>query len=504
MRRPILTSVRKTFPIALALMLLAGVAGCNEPAAETTSETGQTALTVSQDTQTKTFTMAQLKQLKASDGYGGIINSVGTITAPSKIKGVSITELLSQVGGLKETDAIKVEAKDGYTMTFSYAQITRGEFTTLDAKTGKEVARGTLVPLVIYEEDGKPLSDSLGPLRLGIISGQDKVTEGHWWVKWVTKISVAQAQQPWSLKLTGKLTEEVVSTTFQSCAAPNCHGASWKDDQNREWQGVPLWLLLGRVDDDNSHKAAAFSVDLATKGYQVVVTATDGFKQTFSSADVKNNKDMIVAYQRDGQAVPENQWPLRLVGPNISKQQMVGKVASVSIDFSAAPATTTPQATTTAAGPTVLTVTKGTQAKTFTVSALKSMSPASGYGGQKSKSGAVSGPSQFKGVSLADLLATVGGIAESNSVKVTAKDGFSKTLTYSQVTQGGFVTFDKTGTEVAAETKPVLFVAYEKDGAALDDSTGPVQLGLLTSQNQVTEGTWWVKATEKIEVITAQ
>ena len=326
--------VRFVLPVAVALLLLGSALGCKASPGEATTPAAETVLTVSKDTQTKTYTLADLKKLKAADGYGGIMNSVGTITPPARMKGISVTELLNQVGGLKDTDSVEIEAKDGYTMTFSYGQIANGEFTTLDAKTGKEVARGDTAALVIYEAEGKPLSDDLGPFRLGILSGQDKVTEGHWWVKWVTRITATPAQQPWSLKLTGKLTEDVVSTTFQSCAAPSCHGASWKDDQSREWQGVPLWLLAGRVDDDNSHKAGAFNVELAAKGYQITVTATDGFKQTFSSADVKNNKDMIVAYQRDGQAVPENQWPLRLVGPTLSKQQMVGKVAAISLDFS--------------------------------------------------------------------------------------------------------------------------------------------------------------------------
>jgi hypothetical protein len=149
-------------------------------------------------------------------------------------------------------------------------------------------------------------------------------------------------------------------------------------------------------------------------------------------------------------------------------------------------------------------VVKGTETKTYTIAQLKAMSPLSGYGGQKSKSGTVTGPAQYKGVSLSELLAGVGGIDQSNSVKITAKDGFSKTLTYSQVAQGGFTVFDASGADATAETKPVLFVAYEKDGAALDDTMGPLQLGLMTSQNQVTEGTWWVKQTERIEIIAAQ
>ena len=515
MRRRLIRFLRFGLPMALVVLTVL-VLGCKEQAGEaTTAPSGETALTVTKDTQTKTFTMAELKKLKAADGYGGIMNSVGTITAPSKVKGVSVADLLNQVGGVKETDSVKVEAKDGYTMTFSYAQIANGEFTTLDAATGKEVARGTTVPLVIYEADGKPLADDLGPLRLGVAAGQDKVTEGHWWVKWVIKLSVIPTQQPWSLKLTGKLTEDVVSTTFQSCAAPNCHGATWKDDQSREWQGVPLFLVVGRVDDDNAHKTGAFNVDLATKGYSVVVTATDGFKQTFASADVKNNKDMIVAYQRDGQAVPENQWPLRLVGSTLSKQQMVGKVASISLDFAGAPSTTTapakttvPATTTTApAGPTVLTVVVGGKTTGYSVADLQRFAPVSGYGGTKNKTGVVTGPYPCEGVPLTALLSAAGGAAgglsAGQSVKVTAADGYTKTLTYDQVTTGSFATYDNTGAAKTPSRSPILSIVYSASGAPLDATTGPVELGIICSDSLVSDGSSWVKMLQKIEVMAA-
>jgi hypothetical protein len=500
-----LTPAKHILTFIASLAILVGIVGCQEsPGATTAPPSGEPVLTVTKGTQTKSFTMAELKALKATEGFGGTMNSVGTIAAPVKIKGVAIDDVLATVGGLDETEAIKIEAKDGYTMTFSHEQASHGEFTTLDAKTGQEVPRGEPVAVIIYEQDGKPLSDDFGPLRVGIAAGQDKVTEGHWWVKWVTKITVASMEQPWSLKLEGKLTEDVVSTTFESCAAPGCHGASVKDDQGREWLGVPLWLLAGRIDDDNQHKTGAFNDELATKGYTVVVTATDGFSQKFSSADVKDNNSMIVAFQRDGGPVPENQWPLRLVGTGLSKQQMVGKVAAIKLDFSAPAATTKPATTTAAVGPTALTLAKGTQTKTFTMAELKALPVLSGYGATKNKSGTIAGPFQYKGVALADLLTAVGGMTPADGVKITAKDGFSKTLTYSQVTEGGFLTFDKAGAEAAPEIKPILFVAYERDGAALDESTGPVQFGLIASQNQLTENSWWVKQTEKIEIVVAQ
>ena len=50
--------------------------------------------------------------------------------------------------------------------------------------------------------------------------------------------------------------------------------------------------------------------------------------------------------------------------------------------------------------------------------------------------------------------------------------------------------------------KPVVFLAYEQDGKALDAGTGPVQLGVMTCKNQVTDASWWIKAIVKIEITT--
>jgi hypothetical protein len=171
------------------------------------------------------------------------------------------------------------------------------------------------------------------------------------------------------------------------------------------------------------------------------------------------------------------------------------------------PATTAPTTTaapTTPQGPTVLTVTNGAQSKTFTMAQIKAMNPASGYAGQKNKQGVISGPFAYKGVAVVDLLATVGGLPTGASIKVTASDGFAKSFTNAQLSQGSFTLYDKTGAEAAAESKPVVFLAYEKDGAALDATTGPLQAGILSGQNRVSDNSLWVKMATAIEVVPAQ
>jgi hypothetical protein len=486
--------------IALLLlgMLIAGIASCNTKISSSTNGTDTVVLTISKETQTNTYTMTALKSLPVFTGWAGTMSSTGTISGPYQYKGVKLSDLLEAVGGVTEENAVRVSAKDGYAMTISYRQLTEGNFTVIDSTNGKEVdPAGAPVVFLAYEEDGNTLGESFGPLRLGIMTSQNQVTEGHWWVKWVQKIEVIAVQKPWTLNLEGIVTEAIDPASFESCSAIGCHGVKWTDDQSRVWEGTPLWYFVGKVDDTNTHKGDAFDTAAAEKGYEVQLIASDGFTLKLTSQEVAKNNAMVVAYKRDGDPLPENQWPLRLVGATLEKSQMIGQITSIKLVFPTGTETIPPPPIESA----VLSVIKGTETKTYSLSNLRSMTALSGYAGKKSKSGTITGPLAYKGVALTNLLSSVGGISAGMSVKFTAKDGYSKTLTYEQISQGTFTTYDTSGNAVNPDGTPTVFIAYEIDGKVLDESTGPVQLAIMTCQNQVTDGSNFINQLEKIEVI---
>jgi DMSO/TMAO reductase YedYZ molybdopterin-dependent catalytic subunit len=331
--------------LVLVVSLIPGITGCTETEQETgdtqkegtITDTG-TALTITKGETTVKYTLAEVKAMPSQEGWGGIMNSSGVISGPFKQKGVSLMYLLNKVGGISEGDAIRITAKDGYSMTYSYDQIANGNFTTLDCSTGNEVPHGTLNVIITYEEDGVELTDQIGPLRVAILNDDTQVTEGHWWIKWVELIEVISSEQPWELKLEGYIEELIDSATFESGAAPGCHGATWTDDQNRVWEGIPLWLLVGRVDDENYHskESKAFNDTIADAGYEVEIIAADGFSITMTSKEIRRNDDLIISYRRDGMPLPDNQWPLRLVGPGLEKSKMVGQITTIKVTLSQA------------------------------------------------------------------------------------------------------------------------------------------------------------------------
>ena len=391
-------------------------------------------------------------------------------------------------------------------MTLSYKQITEGNFTIFDSNTGKEVTPSSQPTVFLaYEEDGNPIGEDLGPLRLGIMTSNTQVAEGHWWVKWAQKIEVIAVQKPWTLKLEGAITEDMDQSTFESGATIGCHGVKYTDADGHVWEGIPLWYLIGRVDDPTeTHKGDAFSDALADEGYEVQLIASDGYTVTLASADTKRNDGMIVAYKMDSNPLTDKNWPLRLVGSVLTKQQQVGGIVTMKLVFPTASTTPTTPSTPPVTESTALTVTNGSRTQTYTMTELKALSAITGYAGEKNKQGVVTGPVSYKGIALMYLLNGVGGLTASNSVVITAKDGFTKTLTYQQVTEGNFTTYDKSGATVTPEMKPTVFLAYEKEGAALDETTGPLRLGIMTCQNQATDSSMWVKMVERIEVIAAQ
>jgi hypothetical protein len=358
----------------VVLVLLIGVlAGCSTPAATAVLPTvtvavptltatpfpptatpvpAEPVLQITGPEGSQSFTLADLKALPVTEGQAGIKSSTGKITLPELYRGVSLKDLMAALGGFDDTTGINVVAKDGYGITFSYDQAMNGTFIAYDPSTGDELkAHDPLTAIVAYERKGQPMDPEMdGTLRLVIVSAKNnQVTDGHWAVKWVTTLEVKSLGEEWTLHLEGAITEGMDRATFESGASPNCHAGTWTDDKAQPWVGIPLWLLVGRVDDEVQHNGPAFNDALADTGYTVDVVASDGYMVSFDSARVKRNDNILVAITVNGNPLPDQYYPLRLVGSDLQKNEMAGKIAKIVVHLKAAPAATP----TAAAKPTV-------------------------------------------------------------------------------------------------------------------------------------------------------
>lgn len=141
-----------------------------------------------------TRSFKEIKALESTPGQGGFFTTTGVIHGPYDVKGVSIEDLCDLVGGLGPADGVLVSAVDGYSAFFEHDEV-EGNIPTsgYDPATGnlKEVPHENLGLILMYEQDGKPLSDDDGkPLRLAVAGDDRLLTEGFRWVRWVDRIEV--------------------------------------------------------------------------------------------------------------------------------------------------------------------------------------------------------------------------------------------------------------------------------------------------------------------------
>jgi len=223
-------------------------------------------------------------------------------------------------------------------MVYAYDQVTGHNFVTFDPATGDEAnCTQPLTTVLVYHKDGLNLTSDEGPLRIGILGSEGLLTEGHWWIKYVTKIEIRPAIEEWALMLRGALVENMTRATFESGVNEACHGLNWTDNNENVWTGMPLWLLVGRVDDGNMHETnssvRAFNDTLALQGYTVKVSTGQDYSYEFNSTRVMRNANIIVANRLNGAPLPEPYWPLRLVGSALFSNETLSNIVEIQIEF---------------------------------------------------------------------------------------------------------------------------------------------------------------------------
>ncbi len=153
----------------------------------------------------------------------------------------------------------------------------------------------------------------------------------------------------WTLQLAGAKDFSVTKSYFEeglACASSG-HQVFWTDTDGNVWGGVPLWLLVGMVDDnpDTGDKHINFNDALAQKNYKIEVIAADGWSATFESSAIAHNNGYIVANTLNGKPLPaktaagKDSWPLHLKGPAVFGGQQVGKIVKIQLSDMPAPTT---------------------------------------------------------------------------------------------------------------------------------------------------------------------
>jgi DMSO/TMAO reductase YedYZ molybdopterin-dependent catalytic subunit len=203
---------------------------------------------------------------------------------------------------------IKVIAADDYSYTFNISDVARNDDI-----------------IVAYTMNGDPLPDDRYPLRLvgsALVSGGQRVSQ----IVRIELLNLPVVEPEWELELSGALTTTMTPVEFQTEALAN--PASWDDDLGNTYTGVTLWKLVGKVDDQDP---TTFNDGLAALGYSIRSTASDGYNRSVDSTLIARNDDILVANQMNGLPLPDDEYPLRLVGTGLSSGQMVSMIVKIEL-----------------------------------------------------------------------------------------------------------------------------------------------------------------------------
>ena len=150
--------------------------------------------------------------------------------------------------------------------------------------------------------------------------------DGHWTVKWVAGVEVKEETPPWRVALQGAVSTRIDRGTYINCASPGCHGSGYIDADEQRWEGIPLYLVCGLVDDQRRHGEGAFNAHAARKGYTIEIETADGDVVRLDSRDVAGKRSIVLAGKLDGADLPHEYFPLRLVGPGLDEHVQVGRI----------------------------------------------------------------------------------------------------------------------------------------------------------------------------------
>ena len=131
---------------------------------------------------------------------------------------------------------------------------------------------------------------------------------------------------------------------------------------------------------------------------------------------------------------------------------------------------------------------------------IKAMPAYKGQGGFFTTVGTINGPYKAKGVLIEDLCELIGGLTPSDVVMVSAIDGYSMVFDYDQV-MGDINTHEPESLKEVPHGELKLILMYEQDRKPLSDGDGkPIRLAAVGTDNLLTEGHYWVKWVDRVEV----
>ncbi|MFO7730322.1 MAG: hypothetical protein R6V86_06115 [Spirochaetia bacterium] len=239
---------------------------------------------------------------------GSYTTSAGT-THTHRYGGIKFADSLRSYVDLEADTTVKVVAMDGYTMTYSGEDL-------MDESDGTWI--------LAFKSDGEYLPLDPGYVRSVKVGPSEPNIDGHSSARMIQRIVVsAEDYKEYELLIRGKMDNTLDRQTIQSGVSCHTRTVEYLDKKSGEvesYTGIPLWMLLAYGDDSRHapHRQTDKSIlsykeERAQEGYGVKIVASDGYSITLDSRQLNKNDGVIIATQKDGETLPEREWPLILV-----------------------------------------------------------------------------------------------------------------------------------------------------------------------------------------------
>ena len=146
---------------------------------------------------TKSYWMADMQTLLTTlvmAGRGTLSGSVNK-TPDYLYTAIALTDVIKgatnypgvEPGGLVAGQSVKIIGANGYSITYTYDQITNGNFPTYNiagvATTPAPTTATVPVIAILYWANGNGLDAATGPFELGIVYGQPLLSDASNWIK---------------------------------------------------------------------------------------------------------------------------------------------------------------------------------------------------------------------------------------------------------------------------------------------------------------------------------
>jgi hypothetical protein len=263
-------------------------------------------LTVVRGGETFTYTMADLEAFEAITAPGTFTNSAGVDTSAT-YTGIPFSAL---VGNAPADGTVRVTASDGYSMNYPVSQL-------LDASAGTWV--------LAYKENGGYMPLDPGYLRIVQVGDVNPHFTSSLSARMVERIEVLGTYTAYTLTVSGETTRVFTRGELEAGIGCPCHTSTVTATMKgvtATYSGLPLWRLLAYVDGGTApapeegihYDDVDFSDALVAVGYNIVLTATDGYTQTVPGSVIARDDRFIVAFKVNGEFLdPATEGAMRFV-----------------------------------------------------------------------------------------------------------------------------------------------------------------------------------------------